>query len=60
MSFCFDAAQYNDIALLWIDPPVSYSKDISPVCLPPFNNRADQFVGKDAAIMGWGTLSSGK
>nr|CAH0111230.1 unnamed protein product [Daphnia galeata] len=45
-----------DIAVLSIDPPVTYSKDISPVCLPPANHHADQFVGKDAAIMGWGTL----
>ena len=43
-----------------IDPPITYSKDISPVCLPPANHDADQFVGKDAAIMGWGTLKFGK
>jgi hypothetical protein len=24
------------------------------------HNTGDQFVGKDAAIMGWGTLSVGK
>ena len=51
--------QLYDIAVLSIDPPITYSKDISPVCLPPANHDADQFVGKDAAIMGWGTLKFG-
>ncbi|EFX79655.1 hypothetical protein DAPPUDRAFT_104233 [Daphnia pulex] len=49
----------NDVAVLTIDPPIVYSAAISPVCLPPFNNAADRFAGKDAAIMGWGTLQSG-
>jgi hypothetical protein len=52
--------QHNDVAVLTVDPPIIYSAAISPVCLPPFNNAADQFVGKDAAIMGWGRLESGK
>nr|CAH0107902.1 unnamed protein product [Daphnia galeata] len=54
-----DKTKFFDIAILSIDPPVAYSKDISPICLPPANPAADQFVGKDAAVMGWGTLSSG-
>jgi hypothetical protein len=28
--------------------------------LPPFNNAADQFVDKNAAIIGWGDLQYGK
>jgi hypothetical protein len=54
------ALQFNDIAVLTIDSDISYSTAISLVCLPPFNNTVDQFVGKDAAIIGWGTLSVGK
>jgi hypothetical protein len=50
--------QHNDVAVLTVDPPIVYSAAISHVCLPPFNNAADQLVGKDAAIMGWGTLSA--
>ncbi|EFX79665.1 hypothetical protein DAPPUDRAFT_52239, partial [Daphnia pulex] len=49
----------NDVAVLTVDPPIVYSAAISPVCLPPFNNAADQFVGKDGAVMGWGRLESG-
>jgi hypothetical protein len=52
--------QLFDIAILTIDPPISYSKVISPVCLPPASTAVDQFSGKDAAIMGWGALKSGK
>nr|CAH0107898.1 unnamed protein product [Daphnia galeata] len=48
-----------DIAILTIDPPISYSKVISPVCLPPASTAVDQFSGKDAAIMGWGALKNG-
>jgi hypothetical protein len=28
--------------------------------LPPASATVDQFVGKDAAVMGWGKLESGK
>ncbi|EFX79667.1 hypothetical protein DAPPUDRAFT_225026 [Daphnia pulex] len=54
-----DKTKHNDVAVLTVDPPIVYSAAISPVCLPPLNNAADQFVGKDAAIMGWGKLVAG-
>ncbi|EFX79660.1 hypothetical protein DAPPUDRAFT_244722 [Daphnia pulex] len=47
-----DFANQNDVAVLTIDPPINFSKDVSPVCLPPASSAVDQFVGKDAAIMG--------
>jgi hypothetical protein len=43
-----------------MDPPINYSAAISPVCLPPFNNAADQFVNQDAVVIGWGREFSGK
>jgi hypothetical protein len=52
--------QHFDVAVLTVEPPIVYSAAISPVCLPPVNNAADQFVGKDAAIMGWGDLEFSK
>ncbi len=52
--------QYFDIAVLTVDPPIVYSKAISPVCLPAANTAVDLFLGLDAATMGWGTLSLGK
>ncbi len=51
--------QFFDVAVLTVEPPIVYSDAISPVCLPPANTDADQFATKDAAIIGWGTLSSG-
>ncbi|EFX79657.1 hypothetical protein DAPPUDRAFT_104231 [Daphnia pulex] len=51
--------EQNDVAVLTVDPPITYSSAISPVCLPAAKTTADQFAGKDAAIMGWGTLQSG-
>ncbi|EFX79664.1 hypothetical protein DAPPUDRAFT_244718 [Daphnia pulex] len=50
---------HNDVAILTVAPAIVYSKAISPVCLPPFNTAANQFVNQDAAIMGWGDLESG-
>ena len=52
--------QLNDVAVFTIDPSVSYSTAISPVCLPLFNSNANQFLNQDAAIMGWGQLKTGK
>jgi hypothetical protein len=43
-----------------MDPPINYSAAISPVCLPPASTAADQFVDKNAAIIGWGKLNPGK
>lgn len=51
--------QVNNVAVLTVTPPIVYSAAISPVCLPPFNNAVNPFLGLDAAIMGWGTLASG-
>ncbi|EFX79656.1 hypothetical protein DAPPUDRAFT_225028 [Daphnia pulex] len=49
----------NDVALLTVDPAINYSAAISPVCLPAADSSAvDQFVDKDAAIMGWGKVSA--
>ncbi|XP_046645978.1 chymotrypsinogen A-like isoform X3 [Daphnia pulicaria] len=47
----------NDVAVLTMDPPINYSAAISPVCLPPASTAADQFVDKNAAIIGWGILN---
>ncbi|EFX79659.1 hypothetical protein DAPPUDRAFT_104230 [Daphnia pulex] len=47
----------NDVAILTMDPPLNYSKAISPVCLPPAKTDSDQF-SKNAAIIGWGLLNS--
>lgn len=48
----------NDIAILTLHSRVTYSKDVSPICLPA-EGLNEQFVSKDAAIIGWGTTKSG-
>ncbi|XP_046459639.1 chymotrypsinogen A-like isoform X2 [Daphnia pulex] len=48
----------NNIAVLTVAPDIVYSAAISPVCLPPFNNAVDQFIGLDGAVLGWGYLTS--
>lgn len=52
------AHQRNDIAILTLHSRVTYSKDVSPICLPA-EGLNEQFVSKDAAIIGWGTTKSG-
>lgn len=51
--------QYNDIAILTLDSPVTYTSAISPFCLPP-PGLADRYVGSEAAIIGWGDVQEGK
>ncbi|CAH2050325.1 unnamed protein product, partial [Iphiclides podalirius] len=44
---------YNDVALLTLDQPVTFSKSIRPICLPS-GNRA--YAGQVATVIGWGSL----
>ncbi|XP_044133058.1 acrosin-like [Bufo gargarizans] len=46
--------ELNDIALVAMDRPISYSKYIQPACLPP--KTADLSLMTDCHIAGWGTL----
>lgn len=53
----FDSNTYNhDIALLRLRKPVTYDKNIKPVCLP-----ADDYdpAGKTGTTVGWGRTSEG-
>lgn len=53
----FDAISYNnDIALLKLRKPVTYSKIIKPICLP--SNNADP-SGKEGIVVGWGRTTEG-
>ncbi|XP_019750870.1 transmembrane protease serine 2 [Hippocampus comes] len=53
----YDSETYdNDIALLKLDTPLTFSKRVKPVCLPNFGM---EFSAGDAAwITGWGSLRS--
>lgn len=48
---------YNDIAVLTMDLPVTYSKTIRPICLP---SSARLYNGKMATVIGWGSLQESK
>ena len=50
--------QYNDVALLTLDSPVQFSRSISPVCLPTLGTN-EQYVAKEAVVVGWGALKEG-
>ncbi|KAL4721682.1 hypothetical protein ACJJTC_011797, partial [Scirpophaga incertulas] len=53
----FDADSYNnDIALLKLRKPVSFSKIIKPVCLPAPSIEPS---GKEGIVVGWGRTSEG-
>lgn len=53
----FIILQYNDIAILTLDQPVTFSKAIRPVCLPA-GSRA--YAGQMATVIGWGSLRESK
>ncbi|KAI5750360.1 trypsin-1-like [Diaphorina citri] len=53
----FDVNNYNhDIALLKLRKPVSFTKSVRPICLPPDNIDPS---GKMGTVVGWGRTSEG-
>lgn len=50
--------QYNDIAILTLDSPVTYSQTIRSVCLP--QGTQARFEGVTATVIGWGSLRESK
>jgi len=46
----------NDIALVKVSTPISFTKDIQPICAP---EPTDLHVYQKCVCSGWGTLSSG-
>ncbi|VVD01337.1 unnamed protein product [Leptidea sinapis] len=44
---------YNDVSILTLDQPVSFTKNIRPICLPS-GGRA--YAGTVATVIGWGSL----
>ena len=46
-----------DIAVLTLDQDVTFTNEVSPVCLPGNQNFAD---GAEAYTTGWGTTRSGE
>jgi len=45
--------QYNDIALLTLDKPVKFDKQVHPICLP---TSRSMYAGQTATVIGWGSL----
>lgn len=50
---------YNDIGIVRLAKPVSFSDYIQPVCLP--SGRSSRgMVGTMATVVGWGAMNYGK
>jgi len=47
----------NDFSILTLKEPVTFTREISPACLPSDTNQ--MFAGQVATVSGWGTLASG-
>ncbi|XP_037070157.1 chymotrypsinogen B-like [Pollicipes pollicipes] len=50
-------ALFNDVALLKLPAPLTFSDDVRPICLPSFSDRARAYPGT-AEITGWGKLGN--
>jgi len=48
----------NDIAIIKLEQPVTFSKTIQPACLPPFGQAVP--ANDYAVVAGWGTMAEGK
>lgn len=44
----------NDIAILTLESPVTFTSSVSPVCLPALGSN-DKYINQTATILGWGT-----
>ncbi|XP_037298546.1 trypsin-1 isoform X2 [Manduca sexta] len=44
---------YNDVAVLTLDQPVTFTKNIRPICLA---SGGRQYSGQTATVIGWGSL----
>lgn len=51
--FVYRWFQYNDIALLTLDKPVKFSRQVNPICLP---TSRSMYAGQTATVIGWGSL----
>ncbi|EFX75604.1 hypothetical protein DAPPUDRAFT_323225 [Daphnia pulex] len=49
---------YNDIAIITLVSPVAYGPTISPICLPT-TSFYTSYAGKEAVVVGWGSLKEG-
>ncbi|XP_050419568.1 proclotting enzyme-like [Adelges cooleyi] len=45
---------YNDIAILTLDKPVTFSREVHPICLPQQSKAL--YSGQQATVIGWGSL----
>ena len=48
----------NDIALIRLERPVTFTKSVRPACLP--KDDGELYVGKTAVVTGWGSTEFGK
>ncbi|XP_076335768.1 proclotting enzyme-like isoform X2 [Tachypleus tridentatus] len=49
-----EGMNYNDIALLYLEKPVNYTKFIQPACLLAEETVGKSLTGKDVIVTGWG------
>lgn len=51
----FDARTlYSDVAVLTMDSPITYTKNIRPICMPASVSRL--YNGQMGTVIGWGSL----
>ena len=48
-----------DISILTLASVLTFSSKVSPVCLPAFSQRFQDYAGQVATVTGWGTTASG-
>ncbi|XP_055903581.1 serine proteinase stubble [Eupeodes corollae] len=46
---------HNDVAILTLDKPVTFTREIRPICLP-YGSFRKSYTGQVATVAGWGSL----
>ena len=53
-----DGVSHYDIAVMTLSSPVTFTREISPICLPA--NTLETHAGQDAILTGWGSTELGR
>lgn len=49
---------YSDVAVLTMDSPVTFNRNVRPICLPTAGSRL--YHGQMGTVIGWGSLRESK
>lgn len=50
----------GDIAIAVLETPITFQRNIKPICLPPTKDTSIDLIGKSGVVAGWGYIDKRK